>query len=411
MPALAATLLLLLTACAPRGTGSASKTSHPPPTDDRPYVVLVSFDGFRYDYLDRVHAPNFERIAKAGVRARALIPGFPSRTFPNQYSIVTGLYPGRHGILNNRFYDPARRAWYSLSDTAAVRDGSWYGGEPIWVTAERQGVRSAVYFWPGSEAAIRGGRPSIYETYDKSVPDSTRVDGVVRWLRLPAERRPHLALLYFSDVDDAGHAHGPGAPQVDSAVARVDRALGRLLDSLQVLPIAARVNVVLVSDHGMARLDPEGAIYLSDFIPLDSIRTALGEVGSLWFDDSTRMEASYKALSRGLRHARVYRRSELPARWHVDGNPRIGDLVIVPELGYTVRERRGRAPAGGGHGYPPEHAEMRGIFLAAGARVRPAGVIPAFENVHIYPFLAALLRLEPAPGIDGRLEVLSPTIR
>jgi alkaline phosphatase D len=408
--AIAAVALLALAACAPRGTPNAQA----PSPNERPYVVLISFDGFRHDYLDRVRAPNFERIAKGGVRARALIPGFPSKTFPNHYSLVTGLYPGHHGIVNNRFYDPARNAWYGMSDTLTVRDGSWYGGEPIWVTAERQGVRAASYYWPGSEAAIRGVRPSYYKTYDGKVPDSTRVDGAIQWLRLPAEQRPHLVLLYFSDVDDAGHAHGPASVQVDSAVATVDRALGRLLDSLNVLPIRGRVNVVLVSDHGMAPLDPQGAIYVDDLISLDGIRSSLGEVASLWFGgDSARIEASYAALARGLQHARVYRRSELPARWHVDGNPRIGDLIIVPDQGYSVRQRSAgtRPLSGGAHGYAPERPDMQGIFLAAGPQVKPAGMIPALENVHVYPFLAAMLRLQPAPSIDGSLSVLRPVLR
>jgi predicted AlkP superfamily pyrophosphatase or phosphodiesterase len=408
--ALATAALLAVAACAPRATPNAQA----PSPDDRPYVVLISFDGFRHDYLDRVRAPNFERIAKAGVRARALIPGFPSKTYPNHYSIVTGLYPGHHGIVNNHFYDPARNARYSLSDTAAVRDGSWYGGEPIWVTAERQGVRSATYYWPGSEAAIGGVRPSYYKLYAEQVPDSARVDGAIHWLRLPPEQRPHLVLLYFSDLDDAGHAHGPASVQVDSAVATVDRVLGRLLDSLNVLPIRGRVNVVLVSDHGMAPLEPQGAIYVDDLISLDGVHSSLGEVASLWFGtDTARREASYAALTRGLQHARVYRLSELPARWHVDGNRRMGDLVIVPEAGYSVRQRSaGTKPlSGGAHGYAPELPDMQGIFLAAGPQVKPAGVIPALENVNVYPFLAAILRLNPAAGLDGHLEVLQPVLR
>jgi len=408
--ATAAVLALVLAACAPRATPNAQ----PPSPDDRPYVVLISFDGVRHDYPERAHAPNFARIAKAGVRARALVPSFPSKTFPNHYTIVTGLYPGHHGIVNNRFYDPARNAWYSLSDTLAVRDSSWYGGEPIWVTAERQGMRSAAYFWPGSEAAIGGVRPSYYKAYDGKVPDTTRVDGAIQWLRLPPEQRPHLVLLYFSDVDDAGHAHGPASAQVDSAVATVDRALGRLLDSLNVLPIRGRVNVVLVSDHGMAPLEPQGAIYLDDLISLDGVRSSLGEVASLWFGgDTARREASYAALTRGLQHARVYRLSELPAKWHVDGNRRMGDLVIVPEAGYSVRQRGTAAKplSGGAHGYAPELPAMQGIFLAAGPRVKPAGVIPALENVDVYPFLAAMLRLQPAPHLDGRLATLQPILR
>lgn len=383
----------------------------------RPYVVLISFDGFRHDYLARYRPAAFEAVATRGVRAAALIPSFPSKTFPNHYTIATGLYPGHHGIAANAFHDPVRRAWYRVGDSLAVRDASWYGGEPIWATAERNGVRSAAYFWPGSEAAIGGVRPSRVVPYDGTVPNARRVDAVAGWLRLPAVVRPHLVLLYFSDVDDTTHRHGPDAPNTGSAVASVDRALQRLLDSIAVSPLADSVHVVLVSDHGMTETPATQVIVVSDLLRragVDTTGVLFGDNGpamSLWFGgDSARMHRARRALA--TTHVATYLRRDAPARWQLRDNPRMGDLLVVGELGYTLkRNGTDRDPSAGSHGYDPALPDMQGIFLAAGPGIRRGSRVPAIENVQIYPFLAALLRLDRLPAVDGALGVLKSALR
>jgi predicted AlkP superfamily pyrophosphatase or phosphodiesterase len=376
--------------------------------DTRPYVVLVSFDGFRADYLDRVRLPNFRRVAEAGVRARAMTPSFPSKTFPNHYTLVTGLYPGDHGIVANSFWDPARGAAFRISDRAASTDGSWYGGEPIWVTAERQGVRAASCFWPGSDAAIGGVRPSIWMPYDEALPNDARVDSVAAWLRRPAASRPHLVTMYVSIVDKAGHENGPGTPPTDSALVEADRILGRLRDSLAASPVGKRVDLVVVADHGMMDVARDRVIDLSRWISFDGVRTAdPGPVLALWFGaDSARRDSAYAALAQGLTasgaHARVYRRAETPARWHLRDNPRAGDLLVAAEPGWIVAPAPQASLHGGSHGWDPADApEMGAIFLAAGPDIRARGTIAAFPNVDVYPLLAALLRVKPAARLDG----------
>ena len=384
-----------------------------------PYVVLVSFDAFRHDYIERFHPPAFEALAARGVRASALIPSFPSKTFPNHYTLVTGLYPGDHGIVGNAFYDPARRAWYRLNDTNAVRDSSWYGGEPIWVTAERNGVKAGVYFWPGSEAAILGVRPSDLAAYDTKVANATRVAGVVSWLRKPANERPHLVLLYFSEVDDTTHRYGPDGAQTAVAVASVDRALRQLLDSIAALPFADSVNVVLVSDHGMAAINPQHVIPVTDLLVRGGVDTTRMEVSdngptmSLWFGgDSARLHRAHSVLDASMPHARAYFRSETPPRWHISDNARAGDLLLVADEGYVLQRRASdKAPTSGAHGYDPAVRDMHAIFIAAGPNVRPLGVVPPFENVHVYPCLAALLQLDRVPPVDGQLRTLRDAIR
>ena len=380
---------------------------------------MVSFDAFRHDYIDRYHPAAFMDVAARGVRASALIPSFPSKTFPNHYTIVTGLYPGDHGITGNAFFDPSRREWYRLADQKAVRDSSWYGGEPIWVTAERNGVRTGVYFWTGSEAAIEGVRPSYMVPYDEKVPNATRVNAVASWLRKPPAERPHLVLLYLSDVDDTTHRYGPDAPQTAVAVASVNRTLRQLLDSMAVMPFADSVNIVLVSDHGMATVRSDKPMAVSDILARAGIDTTRMEVSdngptlSLWFGaDSARMRAAHAVLDRSLPHAHTYFRSETPPAWHLRDNPRSGDLLIVADEGFIVARRASdKPPTAGAHGYDPTLPDMQAIFIAAGPNIRPIGTLPPFENVDIYPFLAALLRLERVPRVDGNAATLAGLLR
>lgn len=395
-------------ALAQSGSGGKNKAEHL----DKPYVIMISFDGFRHDYVDRVETPNFDRIARAGVRADGLIPIFPSKTFPNHYAIATGMYAENHGLIDNSFWDPEFQARYALGDRATVEDGRWYGGEPIWVTAETQGMVAATYFFVGSEAPVSGVRPSYYHIYDASIPNEARVDQVIEWLRLPEAERPHLVMLYFSDVDNAGHTHGPDAAEVDEAVRAVDRALGRLLDGIESLPIRDRIHVILVSDHGMAALDTARAERLDAFVDLEGVRIfGNGPYATLWVGDSARVEAIRAALAAGLKHARVYRRDEIPERYRYKGSRRVGDLLVLAEPGWQVYASNGRAWSGGTHGYDPVSPLMHGIFFAMGPSIRAGVRIPAFENVHVYPLVAHLLGLRPNPAVDGRLDVLRPILR
>lgn len=382
-----------------------------PEHQGKPYLIVVSFDGLRPDYLDRVETPNFDRVAAAGAVAEGLVPVFPPKTFPNHYSIATGMYADRHGLVDNRFYDPVFEATYALADRSTVEDGRWYDGEPIWVTAERQGMVSAAYFFVGTEAPVGGVRPTHFRRYDGSVPNDARVDAVLEWLREPETSRPHLIMLYFSTVDDAGHRHGPDAPEVDDAIRSVDATLGRLLDGIERLPIADRVNLVLVSDHGMIGVDPERAEFLDEIVDLEGVEViGGGPYATLWFRDRARMDEVVAALGEGLRHATVYRRHEIPDRFRYAGSRRVGDALVLAEPEWQVGVR-GRASRGGAHGYDPQEPRMHGIFIAAGPAIRPGARLPAFQNVHVYPLLAHILGLRPNPAIDGRLDVVRPVLR
>ena len=392
-------VVMAVTGCAPCNPAPSESAG-----DRAPHVILISFDGVRADYLDRIDTPAFDRIAREGVRADALIPVFPTKTFPNHYSIATGMVPEKHGIVGNAFYDPELGATYSLRDAETVGDGRFYRGEPIWVTAERQGVKAATYYWVGSEADIQGVRPSTWMPYDSRVPNDERVDTVLEWLARPAEERPRLVTLYFSEVDRAGHRHGPSAPEVNAALRRMDEALGRLLDGLDPLPIRDEIDVVIVSDHGMAEHGPETAIALDELIDLEGVR--LGETGptaSLHIEgETTRAREIRDELNDALEHGRAYLRDEIPDRLRIRGDPRIGDVLIVMDEPYLIGPAAQRPRSkGGSHGWDPASPSMHGIFFARGPTFRSGASIPAFENIHIYPLLAEILDLEPNPDIDG----------
>ena len=375
------------------------------------YVILISFDGFRWDYATRYGATNVLALEAKGASApQGMIPSYPSVTFPNHYTLVTGLYPEHHGIVENTFYDPARKQVYSYSDASTVTDGSWYGGTPLWVLAEQQGMRAACFFWPGSEADIQGVRPSYYAKYDTRFPNDKRVEQVLAWLRLPPPQRPHFITLYFSITDSAGHRYGPDSPQVADAVHEVDAALGKLEHGLDALKLP--VDLVVVADHGMAEVPPK-------WINLDEhgLNTSLLEnyEGALLYatsDDDT--QKIFDAMKTGTSEYKVYRRADLPKRLHFSLNPRAGDPVIVPTGAYAIRVKDDPArpqPSPGEHGFDPSIVpQMKALFVAQGPDIRAGITVASFENVNVYPLIARILGLDiralKTGPIDGQLSVL-----
>ena len=377
--------------------------AHGQPADQ--VVVLIALDGFHPSYLDRRPSRHLRELARDGVRARWLAPVFPALTFPNFYSIATGLYPEHHGIVSNTIRDSVFGR-FALRDTIAVRDPRWWGGEPIWVTAVKRGRRAATYFWPGSEAPIGGVRPTYYRTFAE-VPNDEQVRQVLEWLSLPEDSALSLITLYLGDVDQAGHEFGPDAPETDSAIARVDSAVGALMEGIEQQGRGGRVNLVVVSDHGMASVAPERVLYLEDLIDTASVDVVeLGTVLSLW-PRGVPADEVVRRLSQAP-HLKVYRKSEIPERFHYRANSRIPPIIAIADEGWMVTVRASASGAGrqlprGMHGYPPEIPSMRAIFIARGPAFRKGIVVEPFQNIHIYPLLAQVLGLEPAPG-DGKLD-------
>ena len=383
-------------------------------TDLKPTVILISIDGFRSDYLEKYKPVNLNQLAKEGARAKWLIPSFPTKTFPNHYTIATGLYPEHHGIVENTIYDREQKLLFKTSDRTQVQNGRWWLGEPIWITAEKQGQRTAALFFPGSEAEIKGRRPTFWKPYDGDLPDEARVNMILSWLDLPATQRPTLLTLYFSDVDDAGHAASPDSPRTRDAVQKVDRQIGLLMAGLKARQIFSNVSLIIVSDHGMATVDPHHVIVLDELFDTSAAEKILWtpEIVSI-FPKAGKEQTIYERLKAALpAHAQIFRKEEMPARFHYSDSPRIAPLLVLPEEGWSLMTRqhlqemtaRGEMHLKGSHGYDNQLASMRALFIAHGNAFKKGMILEPFANIEIYNIMCRILGLEPAPN-DGSSSV------
>jgi predicted AlkP superfamily pyrophosphatase or phosphodiesterase len=392
---LLASCALLLTACAVQ---PSAKPRYAP-------LILISIDGYRADYLERGLSPNLAALAADGVRAQALKPAFPTLTFPNHYTIVTGLYPDHHGIIANRMFDPVSGKRFVHSDPQFAADPLWWGGEPIWVGAERQGKHAATMFWPGSDYQIDGVRPEYWKPFDRSVGAGERVDQVLRWLDLPAGQRPDFVTLYFDQVDHEGHEYGPVSREIDTALVTVDAALGRLLDGLRARHLQDVTNLVVVSDHGMSATSTERTIALDDVVDLRDIDiTGPGVLTGLAAKPGREAEVE-RALLRKHPHMTCWRKAETPPRLHYGTNPRIPPLLCVADDGWTISthdtlDSPDHEAQRGEHGYDNDDPKMRALFVAHGPAFRRGLVVPEFDSVDVYPLLTRVLGIKPAPN-DG----------
>jgi alkaline phosphatase D len=385
--------------------------------ENQHYLVLVSLDGFRWDYAKRDNATHLLAIGKAGVWApEGMMPSYPSLTFPNHYTLVTGLYPEHHGIVANSFLDPARGARYAMSDPQAVSDGSWYGGVPLWSLAESQGMRTACLLWVGCEAKIAGFRPSYYATFDSKTQatpqaEQARIDNTLALLHLPAADRPHFIAIYFSSPDHEGHAFGPDARETREAALRMDALVGKLRAALRAIGLP--IDLVVVSDHGMVKSEG-GWIDLDQFADLAGFDT----VGDLLYGQTEENRARvYNQLKHATSQFMVYRRKDVPAGLNYNQNPREGDPVVVATGAYAIRAHAppagetSRPPTMGMHGFDPRILpEMKASFFAVGPDLREGKTVAPFDNVNLYPWMAHLLGLTP-PKNDGSLSILSGTLR
>jgi predicted AlkP superfamily pyrophosphatase or phosphodiesterase len=403
-------LLLLLSAC-------ATAPSRPVVSDTPPVpLLLISLDGMRADYLQRGITPHLSGLAREGVHAKWMNPSYPSLTFPNHYTLVTGLRPDHHGIVNNTMWDE-QLGDFTLSNREAVGDARWWSGEPIWVSAEKAGVRTATLFWPGSEAAVQGVRPWQWRKFDTKIPIDQRVDQILEWLSLPAAERPQLVTLYFENVDGAGHDAGPDSAKVAEALRQVDAGIGRLTAGLQARGLWDKINIIVVSDHGMTATSPQRTAVIEDLISPDDARAvSTGQV--VGFVPKPGKEAVAEQALLG-KHGAVecWRKQDMPARWHYGTHPRIPPIVCQADEGWLLIKRATYEKlvsmgwqGGGAHGYDPALPSMRAIFIAHGPAFRKKMTIPGFDNVDVYPLLARLMGVSPAPN-DGNAQTLLPILK
>lgn len=392
------TLGLILVSC----SGKKYKGDERDTSDS--YVIVVSFDGFRWDYEDLYDTPNLNEMASKGVKAKYLISSFPTKTFPNHYTLASGLYPDHHGIINNSFYAPDLGGIYRMGDRDMVMDPDAYFGEPIWVTAEKQGVKSASYFWVGSEAAIMNVAPSYWFTYNEEVPYVSRIDQAISWLQMPPEERPGLIFLYFDEPDGTGHAYGPEHEETGKTVSRLDSILGYLRSEIAAYEFGEQVNLIVLSDHGMGPTSPSKYVNLEDHIKEDWVIRVVGGNPVYLVEPAEGCADSITMALETVEGVSAWQKEDIPERLHYGSSTRFPGIVVLADSLWSIGTRPDPSGySGGAHGYDNLFSDMNTIFYAEGPAFKENYLAEPFSNVEVYGIIAEILGLVPAET-DGDLE-------
>lgn len=371
-------------------------------------TILVSFDGFRWDFTDRGITPNLQKLIDRGVKAHSFQPCFPSKTFPNHLSIVTGMYPENHGIIFNDIQDEFSEKNYTLSNRDEVKDSRWYQGEAFWETAERQGVICASYFWPGSELKLDHRRPTYFEDYEHERDYTERINGVLKWMDLPDSSRPGFITLYFDATDTYGHEYGPDSPENNKAIARLDSMLGKLTSGLADRKLLDKTNLVILSDHGMTNISEEKIINVSEM--LKDYNFKVNNTGPVMAvkPDSSNFFQVYQTLKENEKNYKVYTKENMPEHFHFNKHPFIYPIIIVADIGYSLIDDKSikewlDMDTKGNHGYDNHHLDMHGIFIAAGPDFKENYKCGTIKNINVYPLLCEIFKVYPRQNIDGKL--------
>lgn len=378
----------------------------------KPYVILVSFDGFRWDYVNRNFTPNIQKLINDGARAISLRPSFPSKTFPNHLSIITGMYPQTHGIVSNNFRDPSTGDWYSMGDDGGSKnDGKWYLGEAFWETAEKNGIRSASYFWPGSTLKDKSRNPSIFKRYKRETPYRARIDSLLKWLQYPKDKRPYFSSIYFEDTDDYGHHYGPNSDRISTAIKRCDSLTAYLIDGLSKIGLRDSVNIILSSDHGMTEISKDKMINIEK--KLEGLDYHYSDSGPFMLIQPSEKdkEKIRSILETNHDHYKFYLREDIPEHYHYSQSDRITDFVLIADLGWFLATEKDLESWGeysaGTHGYDNNEIDMHGIFIGSGPAFKKGYESGTVWNVDIYPLLCKIYNISPNKNIDGKVERIS----
>lgn len=384
---------------------------------NKPYVILISADGFRYDYAEKYHAENLLNLAREGVRAEAMLPAYPSITGPNHFTIITGRYPSHTGFVDNLFYDKARGDYFAMSKKEKISDGSWLYGTPLWSLAEQQGTLSASLFWVASNSDAGGTRPTYYYNYHENFSEEKKLDILINWLELPAEKRPHFITYYLPQADKAGHFYGPEAKETEAAVQLIDKTVSQLAQRVGALNLP-NVNFIFVSDHGMITVDTAKPLQIPELLS-DQQKYMVFNAQTLlrvMVKDPRDVMPTFRTLKRNrTEDYKVYLTKRFPKRLHYgakdDRFQRIGEIMLVPRAPKIFLER-GASTKAGKHGYDPQRVpEMKASFYAWGKAFRPAVTVRPFQNVNVYPLVARILNLKITTPIDGKPSLLHKILK
>lgn len=360
---------------------------------EKHYTVIVSLDGCRWDYPDMYDTPHFDRIAEKGVKA-IMTPSFPSKTFPNHYTLATGLVPDHHGIVANSFWDLKKNMQYTMGNPETRNNPVYYLGEPIWVTAQKQGLKTGNIYWVGSDIPIMNMYPTYYKIYAQTprLTFAERVQGVIDFLNLPESERPRLIMAYFEEPDHSGHAYGPHAKETRKAIEELDKYIGQLWEGIQQLPIGKQVNLIVTSDHGMTTISPDRTISVKQYVKNEWYNKVDGNLPGLIYTKPEYRDSVYNAL-KAVPHMRVWKKENMPAYLNYGTSERIGDIVVLPDLGWLFTDEP--ITQQGTHGFDPTFSDMKVMFRACGPDFKKGYISKGFVNVDIYSLLCHLLQINP----------------
>ena len=374
------------------------------------YSVIISLDGLRWDYLDTYDVPFLNMMAREGVKA-VMQPSFPSKTFPNHYTLAMGLTPDHHGIIANNFWDREKGVEFSLSNKVTRADGSYYGGDPVWLTAKHQGVKTATVFWVGSDVAINDEHPTYWRDYQTEQLDyEDRIDEVIRLLNLPEKDRPHLVMAYFEEPDRSGHNYGPLNSMTRRAMENMDRLISTLWSRILLLPFADKVNLIVTGDHGMASVDPKRFVDIDDVLPERWYDRFCNDYPTLIYASAPQYIDSIFDALQGVDHIRAWKKGEMPDYLGYGTNKNMGDVIVLPDVGWLFSNKPSKTQRGS-HGFDHTAADMQVGFRAMGPDFKVGyEKQERFRNVCIYPLLCHLLGVAPSPN-DGSLDEVADLLR
>ncbi len=377
--------------------------------DAAPTTVIVSLDGFRYDYINKAETPVLDSLSRVGVSALSLQPVFPTKTFPSHISMATGLNPESHGIIDNKFKNLVTGENYTVFDNSSKMVAKWYRGEFIWETLARYGFGSAAFLWPGSESYTPWKRPTYSINWSDSLCNQDRFDKFNFWLNeMHEERVPELFMLYFDDTDQIGHKFGTNSEEIKSAISRLDSAVGKICQIIAKSDNRADINLIVLSDHGMANIYPEKAIDISKFAADDILIQNSGAYCRFSFSDKDKIKDIYSKL-KDLKHCRVFLKNEIPAHLNFKQDPNIGDILLMAEPGHFFMHDKNNYAENveGAHGYDPYYTDMHGIFIASGKQFKSGVKTGTLYGIDLYALICKMYGLEDYINTQSQLNRIS----
>ena len=372
-------------------------------------TIIISLDGCRWDYPEMYNTPFLDQLGKEGVKA-IMQPSFPSVTFPNHYTLATGLVPDHHGIIANTFLDQESGLVFSLGNKETKQDPRFWGGEPIWITAKKQGKKVGVVYWPGSDVAIQGTYPYIYHNYEKKplLTFTERIVEIERMLKLPENERPQLIMAYFDEPDHSGHTYGPESKQTRKQVETLDCLLGQLWNDIQRMPDGKNINLIVTADHGMDRNSNERIINLANYLDKSWYKDIANGFPTMIYPNKGCDAKILKALAK-VPHIRAWKKNEMPAYLNYGTNKNVADIVVISDIGWVFSDKS--KVLAGNHGFDPTYSDMHVIFRAAGPDFKNGYIKEhTFKNVDVYPLLNHLLGITPAKN-DGNLNDITDLLK